>query len=110
VVDSLAAGFRARPGFLALWFDGLRTERLREATRPVRERVAADVARGLGGGLTATPAPPRMRAQTARMVVLVGDGILREAFRVDRSGDPLLLQEGARVLRAYINDSLEDIA
>ncbi len=109
VVNALAAGFRARPGFLALWFDGLRTERLREATRPVRERVAADVARGLSG-VGERPAPPARLAATARMVVLVGDGILREAFRVDREGDPFLLQEGARVLRAYINDRLEDIA
>ena len=26
VIDTLAAGFRARPGFLALWYGGLRTE------------------------------------------------------------------------------------
>src|SRR5437764_768387 len=30
VLDALAAGFRARPGFLALWYGGLRTERVRD--------------------------------------------------------------------------------
>src|SRR4051812_30931868 len=30
VIDSLADGFRARPGFLALWFGGLRSERVRD--------------------------------------------------------------------------------
>src|SRR5919197_2007204 len=36
VVQALAAGFRARPGFLALWYGGLRSERIRDATRPTR--------------------------------------------------------------------------
>ena len=38
VLDVLAAGFRARPGFLALWYGGLRTEHLRDATRPNARR------------------------------------------------------------------------
>lgn len=106
VLDALAAGFRGRPGFLALWFDGLRTERLREATRPMRQAVGVDVARLLLA-LKGEPVPTDVLATTARMVVLVGDGILREAFRIDRSGNETLLAEGGRVLRAYIYDRLE---
>jgi len=39
-LEVLAAGFRARPGFLALWFGGLRTEGVRDATPPVPQRAA----------------------------------------------------------------------
>src|SRR5581483_1476884 len=39
-IDALADGFRARPGFLALWFGGLRSERVRDVTRPLRIAVA----------------------------------------------------------------------
>ena len=33
------------PGFLALWYGGLRTERIRDATRPTREAIAVSVER-----------------------------------------------------------------
>jgi len=101
---ALVAGFRARPGFLALWFGELRTEELREATRPSRERVAGSVQRILQ--VTHPGSDPALRATVARVVTLLGDGVLREAFRVDRAGDPLLLQEGAHALRAYVAQRL----
>src|ERR1700728_2333522 len=46
-LDAIAPGFRGRPGFLALWFGGLRTERLRDVTRPYRDEVSAGVERSL---------------------------------------------------------------
>ena len=101
---ALAAGFRARPGFLALWFGELRTEELREATRPSREHVAGSVFRILQ--VTHPESGPALRATVARVVTLLGDGVLREAFRVDREGDPLLLAEGAHALRAYVGERL----
>jgi AcrR family transcriptional regulator len=105
VVDTLAAGFRSRPGFLALWFGGLRTEPIREATRRNRTVIARSVARVLAtqypGGSAAT------YETAARMVVLLGDGLLREAFRLDPSGDPAVLGEGRIALRAYITTRLE---
>jgi AcrR family transcriptional regulator len=105
VLDVLAAGFRARPGFLALWFGGLRTERLRDATRAYRTDVTASVERILA---VAQPnSAPELRGTLSRMVVLLGDGILREAFRLDRNGHPLVLVEGAHALRAYIFDRLK---
>jgi AcrR family transcriptional regulator len=102
----LAAGFRARPGFLTLWFDGLRTEGLREATRPYRARVATSVQRLLEA--THPHASSRDLEQVAAMVVLLGDTILSEAFRLDRSGEQAVLTEGGRVLRAYIDDRLKE--
>ena len=104
VLGALAAGFRARPGFLALWFDGLRTERLRDATRPYRHQVAGSVEQILGW--MAPGADLATLRQVAEMVVLIGDAVLREAFRVDRDGDPRLLSEGGLVLRAYIDARL----
>jgi AcrR family transcriptional regulator len=99
-LDALAAGFRARPGFLALWFGELRSERLREVTRPGRERVAASVTQILE--VNHPDADPATRAMVARVVTLLGDGVIREAFRVDRAGDEMLPAEGAHALRAYV--------
>lgn len=106
VLDALAAGFRSRPGFLALWFGGLRTERLRDATRPYRDEVASCVERILV--VREARVDPVVRRTVARMVVLLGDGILREAFRLNRDGETAVLAEGGHVLRAYIDQRLKE--
>jgi AcrR family transcriptional regulator len=104
VFDALAAGFRARPGFRALWFGGLRTERVREVTRPGRTDFAATVERILA--VHRPDADPAERATVARMIVIAGDGLLREAFRVDPDGDATLLAEGCQMLGAYLDARL----
>jgi AcrR family transcriptional regulator len=104
VVDALAAGFRGQPAFLALWFGDLRTERMRTATRPVREQVAASVQRALR--VHWPTAPDDRLGLVARTTVIAGDGLLREAFRVDPDGDPTLLGEARTMLEAYAETSL----
>ncbi len=104
VLDALAAGFRGRPGFLALWYGGLRTEPVRDATRPTRSAIARSVARILTVHWPDAPAEDRTAA--ARMVVLTGDGLLREAFRQDRGGDDALLAESKLMLDAYLRARL----
>lgn len=104
VLDALAAGFRARPGFLALWYGGLRTERIRDATRPTREAIAASVYRILS--VHWPVADEARRTTAARMVVIAGDGLLREAFRTFPEGDPVVLAEGAAMLDAYVSERL----
>lgn len=102
--DALAAGFRGQPAFRALWYSELRSERVRDATRPLRDEVGASLRRVLA---SRWPAASQERLDTAaRMIVLVGDGILREAFRVDPDGDPALLAEGRAMLRAYAEAAL----
>lgn len=101
--DALAAGIRARPGFRALWFGGLRTERVRDVTRPGREQVTRAVERILAAGW---PGTAERRATVARMVVLAGDGLLREAFRLDPAGDEGVLAESKQMLNAYVSDAL----
>jgi AcrR family transcriptional regulator len=104
VFDALAAGFRGEPAFRALWYSELRTERVRDATRPVRDAVGASLARVLA---VHWPAASREQLATAaRMIVLVGDGVLREAFRIDPDGDPELLREGRAMLQAYAERTL----
>lgn len=104
VIDTLAAGFRGQPAFRALWYSELRTERLRAATRPVRDQVGASLRRVLKAHW---PRASRQQLDTAaRMIVLVGDGILREAFRIDPDGDPTLLREGRTMLQAYAEQTL----
>ena len=104
VLDALAAGFRAQPGFRALWYGGLRTERVREATRPLRDQVGASLWRILAVHFPEGTASAR--GTTARMMVLVGDGVLREAFRLDPQGDPDVLREARTMLRAYAAETL----
>jgi AcrR family transcriptional regulator len=100
VIDILAAGFRARPGFLALWYGGLRTEAVRDATRPTRQAIAASIERILARRWPG--ASPAALSSAAQMVVLAGDGLLREAFRRDRAGDRALLEESKLMLRSYL--------
>ena len=106
VLEALAAAFRSRPGFLALWYGGLRSERIRDATRPTREAMADSVARILA--VHWPQASPRDRAAAARMVVVAGDGLLREAFRTARAGDVQLLAESRLMLGAYVRARLGD--
>jgi AcrR family transcriptional regulator len=100
VLGALAAGFRSRPGFMALWYGGLRTSQVRDATRPTRTSIARSVERVLSvcwpGG------DARIRPVAAQMVVLAGDGLLREAFRRDPRGDAALLAESGVMLNAYL--------
>jgi AcrR family transcriptional regulator len=104
VLDTLAAGFRARPGFLALWYGGLRSERVRDLTRPTREAIARSIERILAIHWPQASTADRTRA--ARMVVITGDGLLREAFRINPNGDPALLEESKIMLDAYITARL----
>jgi AcrR family transcriptional regulator len=104
VLEALAAGFRGRPGFLALWYGGLRSERIRDATRPTREAMAGSVARILAVHWPGASASDRTAA--ARMVVVAGDGLLREAFRTARAGDPQMLAESKLMLGAYVRARL----
>jgi AcrR family transcriptional regulator len=100
ILEALAAGFRASPGFQALWYGGLRTEQVRDATRPTRTAIARSVARILG--VRWPDAPMEDLTMAARMVVLAGDGLLREAFRVDPQGDIELLAESKLMVDAYV--------
>lgn len=104
VVEVLVAGFRARPGFLALWYGGLRTERVRDVTRPTRGGIARSIERILAHHWPQST--PRARAGVAEMAVVAGDGLIREAFRRDRRGDAVVLAETAVMLRAYVAERL----
>jgi hypothetical protein len=59
-------------------------------------------------GVTHPAAAPAERETVAGMVVLIGDGLLREAFRLDRNGDPTVLAEGRHALRAYTDSRLKE--
>jgi AcrR family transcriptional regulator len=104
VINALSDGFRDRPGFLALWFSRLRTEEVRDATRPNRILVGESVQRMLAGAYPQSA--PETRATVAAMLVLIGDGLLREAFRLDPHGDQTVLDEGRLALSAYIVERL----
>lgn len=104
VINALAAGFRERPGFLALWYGDLRSEQIRDATRPTRGNVQGSIERILA--VAHPDAGPALRATVARVVVLIGDGALREAFRLAHDGDPTVLSECRHALRVYVESRL----
>jgi AcrR family transcriptional regulator len=104
ILSVLAAGFRARPGFLVLWYGGLRSARVRDSTRSARQAIAGSVEQILARHWPQTPQPNR--ALTASMLVLAGDGLLREAFRLDPTGDPTVLAESRAMLQSYLDDRL----
>jgi AcrR family transcriptional regulator len=100
VLDAVVAGFRGSAGFRALWFSPLRTERIRDVTRPLRTEVGALIERLLAVHWPHAGAGERITA--ARMFVLAGDGLLREAFRLEPEGDPTVLAEGLAMIEAYL--------
>jgi AcrR family transcriptional regulator len=104
VLETLAAGFRAQPGFLALWYGGLRSERVRDETRPTRTAIARSVQRILAVHWPDADAAVCMTV--AQMVVIAGDGLLREAFRASPGGDPQVLDEGKAMIGAYASSRL----
>jgi AcrR family transcriptional regulator len=106
ILETLAAGFRAQPGFRALWYGGLRTERVRDATRGAREGFTRSLERIIAVHWAGAPKP--LAPAAARMVVLMGDGLLREAFRLDPQGDAELLAEAKIALDGYLHTRLGD--
>jgi AcrR family transcriptional regulator len=100
VLSVLTAGFRARPGFLALWYGGLRNERVRDRTRDARQAIASSIEQIFA--VHWPEASQDVRTLAAQMVVLSGDGLLREAFRRDLDGDAALLAESSVMLSSYI--------
>lgn len=104
MLSAFAASFRARPGFRAMWFGGLRTESLRDATRPGLAAIGEQLYRVLAA--SAPGAPPEKIARVARLMVLAADALLRQAFRAHPDGDPELLEDTADLLRTYVSAQL----
>ncbi|HEY2636582.1 MAG TPA: TetR/AcrR family transcriptional regulator [Solirubrobacteraceae bacterium] len=103
-LDTFAEAFRARPGFRAMWFGGLRTEELRDATRPGLDELGSTLAQVLGAHAPEVPA--ERVAIVSRITVTVADALLRQAFRNDPEGDEFVLSEARTLLRGYLADQL----
>ncbi len=88
-----------------MWFGGLRTERLRDVTRPGLEVIAGSLARVLR--VHAPGAAEATVRAAAVMTVTTADALLRAAFREDPEGDPRLLDEAVVMLRAYLHARLD---
>lgn len=101
ILGALADGYRSSPGFLALWYGGLRSEGVRNATRPIRNRVAGSIDRMLRRRYPAATDEAE-RQVVADTLVVLGDGLLREAFRRNPAGDGTVLEEGRKALTAYL--------
>jgi AcrR family transcriptional regulator len=102
VIDAYVAFARDEPGFLVLSFGGPIGIR---ALDPQDDNSAV-VARALGTVLKA----PTFSDDVLRLAVEVGDAILQLAFRRDRSGDPLLVEEAKTAVKAYLATKLPPCA
>lgn len=104
-LDAFADAFRRQPGFRAMWFGGLRTQALRDLTRPGLNEIAAALAELLRAA--APDAEPLVVAHTAEMTVITADALLRHAFRLHADGDAVTLAEAKVMLRGYVAQRLE---
>jgi AcrR family transcriptional regulator len=98
LVDAFARRYRERPGYRALWFGRELTPGLLDADRENKLALAAGL-RPILGALGVTD-----DGTAARGAVLVADALLQEAFRADTDGDPALIGEAKRILRASLAD------
>ena len=106
LVDAFAERYRAEPGYRELWLGRHLTEEMRAADRANKEALAAGLRRILVG-LELVPEGNALEA-VCRAAVLAADALLQEAFRADPAGDPVLLEEAKRMLRAYL-ENLADL-
>jgi AcrR family transcriptional regulator len=104
-LEAFANAFRAEPGFRAMWFGGLRTQALRDLTRPGLREIAAAFAKALAR--EAPGAPPLDVVKAAETTVITADALLRHAFRLHPDGDPVTLEEAKRLLRGYLAQRLD---
>jgi AcrR family transcriptional regulator len=103
-IRAVRDGFRDARGFRVLWYSPLRTQRVRDVTRPAR-----DAFQTLTEGMLAELWPRAAaadRASAAGVAVLIGDGMLREAFRLDPAGDDAILREWHTAVVAYLRARL----
>jgi AcrR family transcriptional regulator len=87
VVEAYAEAFRAAPAFRAL----LRTQRLRDVTRPALERIAIAFADRF-----------QTTTEVAMVCVTTADALLRLAFRQDPEGDQDVLEQTKTMIGRYL--------
>jgi AcrR family transcriptional regulator len=104
LIDGFAEIYRTGDGFRALWFASGLTEQTRAADRAHKRRMADGVRRILLVlGLASEDADDSARLTAmCEAAVLAADAVVQEAFRRDPAGDPGLLAEAKRMLRAYL--------
>jgi AcrR family transcriptional regulator len=101
LVDAFAGLYRSEPGFRALWFGSLLTERTRKTDREHKRVMAAAVHRILvAQHLLADDAATATACYAA---FLAADAVTQEAFRADPGGAADLLSQLKTMLRAYLD-------
>jgi AcrR family transcriptional regulator len=100
LVDLFAARYRAQPGYRALWSGPRLTERLREADRVGKARLA-DGVRTILLELGIADDDDRLAVACAAAVHAC-DALLQEAFRRNPDGDPEFLEQAKEMLRGHL--------
>lgn len=105
IVDEFVRCFRELPGFRALWHGPLRSPRLYDVTRPIRQRLDDALGKALAPRLP--DSNTTQRRFLAHMALLTGDKLIDEAFRINPDGDRRVLRETKRMLSTYLTATSE---
>jgi AcrR family transcriptional regulator len=99
VVDAYVAGYRARPSFVVLWFQGRVSA---ESVARVRERTSQLAAQfhsfALAAGLLKPGTDPLVLEVAADAI----DGFLDLAYRTDFGGDQRVVRAGIEMIVSYL--------
>jgi AcrR family transcriptional regulator len=97
VIDTYVEFSRTEPGFLELSFGGPLSTQMLDPSDDNNAVVAKAMAE-----LVDLPIP----VDVLRLAVEIGDAVLALAFRKDRTGDPVLVEEAKTAVRAYLRAHL----
>ncbi|MEV6160990.1 TetR/AcrR family transcriptional regulator [Streptomyces sp. NPDC052052] len=103
VLDEYLAMKRTVPGFALVDFGAPDPEA--DPASDANHRVAGRLAALLFGHLGQAPGEDLLR--TVLVCVEAADALLRLAFRTDPSGDPAIIAETRRLIRAYLAEALD---
>lgn len=102
LIDVYVDHYRIHPALRALWFGRHLSDEIAAVDRLHKRTMAEGVRRILTrlGLVTGT----RSLSTVSHAAVLTADALIQESFRTDAEGDPALLAEAKRILRAYLAD------
>jgi AcrR family transcriptional regulator len=99
VVDAYVAGYRARPSFVVLWFQGRVSA---ESVARVRERTSQLAAQFHSFALAAGLLEPDTDALALELAADAIDGFLDLAYRNDFGGDQRVVRAGIEMIVSYL--------
>lgn len=91
--------YREHPAFIMIWLRGRTNEAIRDYCREHNRRIAEELYHvATDAGLLRDEADPCY----AEIAIEIGDRLFQLAFESDMDGDPMVLEEAAKAVTAYL--------